>query len=687
MLSDVSEHKVIPENITSIFEELKKIRSLNHQPNMKRTPAKCQAIGSSHGGFDKDENNSGSSYHPEGSKHAELGEIEDISTELGPEIFQEIKNAIESVRNDPLGHLSPMYYLILDLRPPSMGSFQFRAVQYLSESHMRVIGKRSQAAQSSRFDTSRPVQKLLNVLGKLSSRQLAELSSYMRIEGATGLLLRLQEMKDPFPQCRQNTLEELLKEEWSGLQKNNREDLSNSQIVVDLEGVNATAEEIQWIFHVLDQCRRVISSDVLSTNLTERDVDINLVKTFFDTLWDGLHLHFGEGESRASRNRRGRCGDHFDWLFSCNSILPDDVRGVELGVAENSGPSQVHDMEKARTDFVKAVKTARDQLIQAIKIVKNKYNSEQLPSNFVEGIKALFAVAINIVGYEVQAHTVYYLGGNVFATSEIGRARLPKSLDRMHDALDMIRLVLRVKALLLRSKQILQALLAEAMIERSATPMPAQLDAWTVTELDTPKKSRKPNKSRIQWKSQRKHMGLVNAMKRGTTESDWTWENSRGTQKIIDHVFLTEKLGSVVTDLIVQRTDEYFNTDHRSVSMSVGIGTILDIEIRIVRKPTGRNGNTMSGMQMRKLGPNLREQYIRVHRIPEDVCEGNLGSVEEIEIAKGKVEEKIRQAVKNRMGHFRNNKGTHNQKCVRETFPEGNSGPFHPRRNSTIDPK
>ncbi|KAG9285206.1 hypothetical protein G9A89_004421 [Geosiphon pyriformis] len=179
-LNYVSEHsKLYPEDMPSILEEVKnKICSLNHQPNIldhaknkagiiianfdkiienaqiqdwlrminkevatearlkrqlekgaKMLPAKRQAVESSHGGFDKDENNSGSSYHPEGSKHAELGEIEDISTELGPEIFQEIKNAIESVRNDPLGHLSPMYYLILDLRPPSMGSFQFRAVQ------------------------------------------------------------------------------------------------------------------------------------------------------------------------------------------------------------------------------------------------------------------------------------------------------------------------------------------------------------------------------------------------------------------------------------------------------------------------------------------------------------------------------------------------------------------------------
>jgi len=88
---------------------------------------------------------------------------------------------------------------------------------------------------------------------------------------------------------------------------------------------------------------------------------------------------------------------------------------------------------------------ARDQLIQIIKIVENRCGPNRLSSDFVEGIKSLFTVAINISGYQLFAHVVYFLGEDTFAISEIGCAQLPKSLSRMHDALDAIRLVLRVK--------------------------------------------------------------------------------------------------------------------------------------------------------------------------------------------------------------------------------------------------
>ncbi|RUP47124.1 hypothetical protein BC936DRAFT_146106 [Jimgerdemannia flammicorona] len=195
---------------------------------------------------------------------------------------------------------------------------------------------------------------------------------------------------------RQNTLEELLKEELSGLQSSNMEDLSNSQIVVDLEGVNATTEEIQCIFHVFDQC--------------------------------------GEGESRASRNRR----DRFDWLFSCNSILPHDVRGVSPRI-----PGRVKSMIWKRLRLL--CQSGKNGSRSVDSSHQDHQEQVQLPSTFVDGIKALFAVAVNVVGYQVQVHTVYFLGSNVFATSEIGCARLPKSLDRIHDALDMFHLVLRVK--------------------------------------------------------------------------------------------------------------------------------------------------------------------------------------------------------------------------------------------------
>ncbi|CAG8619025.1 11067_t:CDS:2 [Paraglomus brasilianum] len=427
----------------------------------------------------------------------QAAELEDL------EVLKEIRKAVETVRNAPLGHLrhvfvacayyiiskglylsfsnSPMYYLILDLRPPFTGIFEFRAADYMNESHLKVIGQRAKVAMSSRFDPPDP----------LPSKQLADLSSHMRAEGAAGLLTRLRIMMDKYSRRKRATLEQLLREEQSETHIRKVVDLPDNQMPIDLEGVDSGSEEIQWVFFVLDQCRRIICSEVLSTNLTERDVDINLINPFFDTLWEGLHLHYGEGESRASRYRRGSCGDHFDWLFACNSILPDDIRGVEMGVAENSGPDQVEDRNKPQGDFIKAAKTARDQLLQVIKIIKNKLNSERLPNIFMEGIKSLFAVAVHIVGYQVKAHVVYFLGGNVFAISEIGCARIPISLDRMHDALDMFRLVLRIKILLLRSKQILETLFEEAMILRSSTPTHAEAEPWIMAVLKTPEKSQK----------------------------------------------------------------------------------------------------------------------------------------------------------------------------------------------------
>ncbi|CAG8563190.1 8830_t:CDS:2 [Paraglomus occultum] len=83
------------------------------------------------------------------------------------ELFTAIKEAIEIVQRDPSGHLSPMYYLILDLRPPSIGISQFRASQYLSESHLKIIKERAEAAKSSRFDPPHHVQKLLSSFGEL----------------------------------------------------------------------------------------------------------------------------------------------------------------------------------------------------------------------------------------------------------------------------------------------------------------------------------------------------------------------------------------------------------------------------------------------------------------------------------------------------------------------------------------
>jgi len=93
-------------------------------------------------------------------------------------------------------------------------------------------------------------------------------------------------------------------------------------------------------------------------------------------------------------------GDHLDWIFTSYSLRPDNVRGLELGVSENSGPRHLEGSDKARLDFVKAFKTARDQLAHIVRVLQNECNSDSLPYQIVCGLKALFAIVVHVIGFQ-----------------------------------------------------------------------------------------------------------------------------------------------------------------------------------------------------------------------------------------------------------------------------------------------
>jgi len=95
--------------------------------------------------------------------------------------------------------------------------------------------------------------------------------------------------------------------------------------------------------------------------------------------------------------------------------------------------------------FRKVVKTARDQLSQIIDIIEHECDSSQLPENLVRGLKSLFVVGLHIVSFEIQAHVVYLVEGNIYAVAEIGRVQLPYSMDSLDHVLDMCYLFLRIK--------------------------------------------------------------------------------------------------------------------------------------------------------------------------------------------------------------------------------------------------
>ncbi|RUP06368.1 hypothetical protein BC936DRAFT_140351 [Jimgerdemannia flammicorona] len=415
-----------------------------------------------------------------------------------------VVDAIKKARHHSSGKTSPMYYGVLDLRPRSLTDYtDIRAADLLPKDHLHSVRSRLEVARSSLFDPAESVCKLLEAMQKLPAKSLVEICERMRVDGATGLLRRLVEVISVASVHRSVTLSELLKESSKGGgNTDNVPGIDAATAVGDLKSVDPEDKEIQWVFHAIDETSslsilstsiRIIRSGFLETTITERDIDMNLLKQFFDSLWDVTHLHYGEGESRASRNRRasiksgGNMGDRFDWLISCYSTFPDDVRGIEFGVVENSGPNQVDGMEKVRADIVKVIKTARDQLLEIIRKVRIMYGADHLPQDIEHGIKALFIVALHVVGLNVRAYVVYWLGGNVFAVAELGSARLPHSLESIHNALKFCRLVLRT--IISRSIRLVDILFTE--IKLSPAGSPPKFDQWQVPDMQTPVKQRK----------------------------------------------------------------------------------------------------------------------------------------------------------------------------------------------------
>ncbi|KAG9300047.1 hypothetical protein G9A89_018324 [Geosiphon pyriformis] len=65
--------------------------------------------------------------------------------------------------------------------------------------------------------------------------------------------------------------------------------------------------------------------------------------------------------------------------------------------------------------------------------------------------------------------------------------------------------------------------------------------------------------------------------------------NSRGVAKVIDYVFMSSSLVNTILDRSVTRVDEYFDTDHRAVAVSVGLGGLLDINLMSLHKQVNKD--------------------------------------------------------------------------------------------------
>ncbi|KAG9290693.1 hypothetical protein G9A89_011656 [Geosiphon pyriformis] len=71
-------------------------------------------------------------------------------------------------------------------------------------------------------------------------------------------------------------------------------------------------------------------------------------------------------------------------------------------------------------------------------------------------------------------------------------------------------------------------------------------------------------------------LGLVNSLGGSLFVKSPTWCNSCGVAKTIDYVFVSSNLINVVVDRSVAGVDDFFDTNHKAVFVSVSIGELLD---------------------------------------------------------------------------------------------------------------
>ncbi|KAG9290642.1 hypothetical protein G9A89_011605 [Geosiphon pyriformis] len=84
-------------------------------------------------------------------------------------------------------------------------------------------------------------------------------------------------------------------------------------------------------------------------------------------------------------------------------------------------------------------------------------------------------------------------------------------------------------------------------------------------------------------------LGLVNSFGGHFLAEASMWSNLKGIEKVIDHIFVSGSLILAVASHRVESMTEFFNTDYKAVSVSVGLGGLLDMRLDGICRNTNRD--------------------------------------------------------------------------------------------------
>ncbi|KAG9292962.1 hypothetical protein G9A89_016324 [Geosiphon pyriformis] len=79
-------------------------------------------------------------------------------------------------------------------------------------------------------------------------------------------------------------------------------------------------------------------------------------------------------------------------------------------------------------------------------------------------------------------------------------------------------------------------------------------------------------------------LGLVNTFNGHLLAKASTWSNSKGVEKVIDFILVSENLASAMALYFVNSVFEFFDTDHKSVFISIGLDGLLNTHLISIHK-------------------------------------------------------------------------------------------------------
>ncbi|KAG9296897.1 hypothetical protein G9A89_006852 [Geosiphon pyriformis] len=84
-------------------------------------------------------------------------------------------------------------------------------------------------------------------------------------------------------------------------------------------------------------------------------------------------------------------------------------------------------------------------------------------------------------------------------------------------------------------------------------------------------------------------LGLINSLLNSPVVKSLMWKNSRGVKKTIDFMLVSSNLVNAVVNHNVVDVSEHFNTDYWAVSVSVGLGGLLDTQLNFLCMQANRD--------------------------------------------------------------------------------------------------